>query len=1023
MNMISDIEQNTKPDHAGIEVSVSDGFAGLDQSSQEANWLHQSLTDLEKICDESMKSRVALLRKKLTDIEPSVTMIGQVKAGKTSLLNAMVGWPDLLPADVNPWTSVVTSLHLSPKKNSRKTTASFKFFEADEWNNFLANGGRLGELANRAGASEELEKVREQLEIMREKSRSRLGKKFELLLGQNHDYSEFDTDLIEKYVCLGEFFDEEDENQEIDGQGRFADITKSADLYLHRPELPMNMCFRDTPGVNDTFMMREQITIRAIRDSRICVVVLSAHQALSSVDMALIRMITNIKSREVVIFVNRIDELPSPETQVAEIRDGIRKTLKAHSGPEDAQIIFGSAYWANAALKGGLEDLEHESAKSLVKWSEANVSLNTEPDMRSEAQLMWDMSGIPALFDALSERILEGEVKETVSAITQSAYNLARGVQLAQISRASNLDDNVSIQMDQDAINDAIDEIEKRSFADLEAEFTSLLNGFENRLDVSHNNFLDRATSSLLSHLETKGENEIWEYSPTGLRMMLDSAYSLLGSRIKSVAKNKFEAAATDLEQLYKEIFSGQINGVDIQTPKFSRIPPAVFLGQTIALDLKGPWWKNWWIKRKGSQAFAENFHQMIKAETDPIVHELKSVQPAVLRADLLEMMTGVFTDQRAILTNIVQRSELSGEELTSLVSGQNLTERREKLEDVIECLTALRPEVKESKPMMKPSETPKPTTFIETPIDKPRIALMGEFSSGKSTLTNLLLGADPLPTRVTATQLAPVWVSYGDQQNYYENKEGEQVPFSMEEISEIDLADASVIRLFLKSEILQLCDLIDMPGISDPNMASDVWENFVDQADSVLWCTPSTQAWRQSEAALWQSLPSELYSKSMLVVTRKDKLTTEEDRARVMRRVKRETVGLFAGVHHVSLTQAIAAYDEQEIWEDSGADVFATQFVDILSNPNLAASRIEKEQKSTLQNHADDQEKSVTLSQETIDEAQAKQAETNKDEVVMTRPQATVKTSRPSREEMEVVHSNILVETDLLGASLPTAP
>ena len=47
----------------------------------------------------------------------------------------------------------------------------------------------------------------------------------------------------------------------------------------------MPLCIRDTPGVNDTFMIREQITIRAIRESRICVVVLAAHQALSSVDL------------------------------------------------------------------------------------------------------------------------------------------------------------------------------------------------------------------------------------------------------------------------------------------------------------------------------------------------------------------------------------------------------------------------------------------------------------------------------------------------------------------------------------------------------------------------------------------------------------------------------------------------------------------------------------------------------------------------------------------------------------------
>ena len=42
------------------------------------------------------------LIKSLQSFEPSITMIGQIKSGKTSLVNAMAGMPDLLPADVNP---------------------------------------------------------------------------------------------------------------------------------------------------------------------------------------------------------------------------------------------------------------------------------------------------------------------------------------------------------------------------------------------------------------------------------------------------------------------------------------------------------------------------------------------------------------------------------------------------------------------------------------------------------------------------------------------------------------------------------------------------------------------------------------------------------------------------------------------------------------------------------------------------------------------------------------------------------
>ena len=43
----------------------------------------------------------------------------------------------------------------------------------------------------------------------------------------------------------------------------------------------------------------------------------------------------------------------------------------------------------------------------------------------------------------------------------------------------------------------------------------------------------------------------------------------------------------------------------------------------------------------------------------------------------------------------------------------------------------------------------------------RPRIALMGEFSAGKSTLANLMVGSDPVPMQVVATQLPPVWIMH----------------------------------------------------------------------------------------------------------------------------------------------------------------------------------------------------------------------------------------------------------------------
>ncbi|MEL6293302.1 MAG: dynamin family protein [Pseudomonadota bacterium] len=219
----------------------------------------------------------------------------------------------------------------------------------------------------------------------------------------------------------------------------------------------------------------------------------------------------------------------------------------------------------------------------------------------------------------------------------------------------------------------------------------------------------------------------------------------------------------------------------------------------------------------------------------------------------------------------------------------------------------------------------------------KPRIALMGEFSAGKSTLSNLLLGARPLPERVTATRLSPVWIAQGNPAAHRELLDGSEESIEVAEIGDVPIEDTRVIRLFMQADMLENCDLIDCPGISDPNMPSEVWERLVPEIDAVIWCTHATQAWRQSEASVWEAMPEALRENSILLVTRFDKLTSDKDRRRVMARVERETNGQFDAVFPISLTNALAAGDDPERWEASGAHDFAEHLVDMISRLSVA--------------------------------------------------------------------------------------
>lgn len=213
----------------------------------------------------------------------------------------------------------------------------------------------------------------------------------------------------------------------------------------------------------------------------------------------------------------------------------------------------------------------------------------------------------------------------------------------------------------------------------------------------------------------------------------------------------------------------------------------------------------------------------------------------------------------------------------------------------------------------------------------KPRIAIMGEFSSGKSTLCNVLMGARPLLEKVTATQLPPVWLSYGPDDAYTMGLDGHAYDLDLAELDRVSLETTEHIRIYMKSDILRYCDLIDMPGISDPSMSSEVWERMTHMADGVLWCTHATQAWRQSESGVWATFPAEMRKNSLLLITRFDKIVNEIDRQKVIKRVVGETEDVFSEIIPVSLLKAMAAGDNEEKWIESGAQAFSAALFDII--------------------------------------------------------------------------------------------
>ncbi|WP_168193132.1 dynamin family protein [Rhodophyticola sp. CCM32] len=574
--------------------------------------------------------------------EPSVSVIGQIKAGKSTLLNAIIGKEDLLPSDVNPWTSVITALHLNNRNQPPNAKAVFQFFDQDEWDRLVATGGRLGQMAERAGFEGEADEVREQIAEMKRSTQERLGDEFHQLLGSSRAFPTLDKDTIDRYICYGDV----DEVEAGSTEGVYADITKTADLYLNLPHLPKGLCVRDTPGVNDTFMMREQITLNAISDSRVCVVVLSAHQALSNMDLALLRIICSIDAREVLIFVNRIDELEDPATEQENIEKSIKATLNRLGIGSGIEIIFGSGYWANFANSDKVQMLPASRA-ALAKLYNGDTE-----DLEELRQRAMVSSGIVRLLEAISIRVVEGPGRAFLNDIRKelnSMIEMSETVENIGVKSPLSLS---NIKMTSEEMSRQVANIRDKSLSNFDAKANELQAGLRERLERAQEAFVESALLALQSHLELSSEVGSWSHDPSSLRMMMKTGYTSYCAKLRRVGETAFDDVLDGIQDILENDLGVFREGDSIEFPEQAQHKPPTVIARTMTLDLQGSWWRKYW--RIGRKSAAEKrYRTVIEAETNPLIEDLISsfFEPTVQRT---RAIVEEFSDQQGAFCHAI---------------------------------------------------------------------------------------------------------------------------------------------------------------------------------------------------------------------------------------------------------------------------------------------------------------------------------------------------------------------------------
>ncbi len=229
----------------------------------------------------------------------------------------------------------------------RSNAASFQFFSAEEWHD-LANGDRrVRELTQRLDPSFEPDLLRRHVEAMKQRAVMRLGADFAELLGSAHNFETLQHRAARALRLLGRL------RRQRRQLGQYADITKQADLYFDDGPFAFPVTLTDTPGTNDPFLIRDEITRRSLESADLYIVVLTARQPLAEADVNLMRLMHGLNSERIIVFVNRVDDFADVGYDLAEVLMYVEMKLQANFPGARIPVVAGSAAWANCALKRG----------------------------------------------------------------------------------------------------------------------------------------------------------------------------------------------------------------------------------------------------------------------------------------------------------------------------------------------------------------------------------------------------------------------------------------------------------------------------------------------------------------------------------------------------------------------------------------------------------------------------------------------------------------------------------------------
>ncbi|MFD1159744.1 dynamin family protein [Roseovarius aestuarii] len=221
------------------------------------------------------------------------------------------------------------------------------------------------------------------------------------------------------------------------------------------------------------------------------------------------------------------------------------------------------------------------------------------------------------------------------------------------------------------------------------------------------------------------------------------------------------------------------------------------------------------------------------------------------------------------------------------------------------------------------------------------RIAVAGKQGAGKSSIVNLLSGADILPVGQDHVDLPPVVLKYAAVERTVAGWwDRADVPFDGIDLTRAMAEKPDIITLEIDCDALRDIWLVDIPALDDKKAGRAALFALATLADMMIWCSDVTLEGNAEFSDYWRKIPPTLCKNAVVSLTHVDRMdgTLMPD---IVSKLQSGPAKRAEAILPIATLTARAALDAEDdrLWEESGAGALVTSVLDTAERIQSARS------------------------------------------------------------------------------------